>query len=274
MNVGGSGEEFSWTFIVAIIFATTMCVALVGFCVGVIRFRSLSENDRITWLVSFVAGTIALFSVLITSTLLVLLLRIEDAAQLAEQLVQTIATRTITTEMTRSVAIEVATSEARTVAIAEARRILEDQEIADNIETGTEGEEVNTAVLAGIIARRYGGAAHEIEDGVESIQSGHEREVASAAGETAQLQLEVESDATYIVEASAVSGDVDPYLYLYRDSGTGDLERVAVDDDGGNGFDSRLQRPLEADTYYLVIEDLLGRAGSYKISVSRIDTEG
>ena len=125
--------------------------------------------------------------------------------------------------------------------------------------------------LLDIIRRRFSGDVPEIDaDRVQPVVNGEPASVRLLAGTMGQLRLVVEDGAVYRIEASGVASGVDPYVYLYRAEEGGTLERVAVDDDGGDGNDARIERSLDPGTYYVVVEDVLGRAGSCTVSVERV----
>lgn len=238
--------------------------------------------------------------VLLVVTLTWIVLRVEDTARLARELslgagrytsdrvneenVRRIAldavleevrmvgsaeTQMIAREEARTVAREeartVAREEARTVALAEARRALEEELVITPDQTSVVG-------LMDIFRRRFGDEVHEFDRAlVEDIQAGDA--VALDVDEMVVVRLVVSSDdanATYVIEARG-DDQWDPYLYLYRVLQDDTLDRVAVDDDSGTGLDARLQRPLGAGTYFVVVEGVLGGSGQCTVAVDRID---
>ena len=70
----------------------------------------------------------------------------------------------------------------------------------------------------------------------------------------------------YVIDADA-AGDIDPIIELYRVDGT-QLDLIAVNDDGGDGLDSRIVIDLLEDTVYeLVVREVYGRPGSMGVTL-------
>ncbi|MEX2445062.1 MAG: hypothetical protein WD492_15780 [Alkalispirochaeta sp.] len=86
------------------------------------------------------------------------------------------------------------------------------------------------------------------------------------AGEPQHFILELDSEETVQIDMLRDEmGSIDPYLVLADQYGA----EIESDDDGGDGFNSRIRRTLEAGRYTLIARDLGGsRSGPFQISVA------
>ena len=65
---------------------------------------------------------------------------------------------------------------------------------------------------------------------------------------------------------------MDPVLYLYQEQTNGfAVDAIDYDDDSGDGFNSRIEREIQADTtYYLEIEEIGGISGNFNVAIRRL----
>ena len=168
------------------------------------------------------------------------------------------------------VAEETATVEARRTALEEARRIVEDRVVGVTAEDEAASGEFARNV-AGIFGRRANEEAPEFDvASVQTIEIGDS--VTIEVEELRVLQLDVIEDATYRIDvrAGADADGEDAYLYLYRRQQGDGMERVAVDDDGGEGLNARLQLSLAPGVYFVMVEEFLGRRATFTVLVEEI----
>lgn len=109
-------------------------------------------------------------------------------------------------------------------------------------------------------------------DGIP-IEVGQTLDSHIANGEQQYFVLELDSEETVQIDMLRdEAGSIDPYLVLADQYGS----EIEYDDDGGDGFNSRIRRTLEAGRYTLIARDLGNRrSGPFQISVTegtRADT--
>ncbi|MFW5695064.1 MAG: hypothetical protein ACOCYB_07840 [Alkalispirochaeta sp.] len=93
------------------------------------------------------------------------------------------------------------------------------------------------------------------------------------AGEPQYFVLELDREQTLQIDMLRdEAGSIDPYLVLADEYGA----EIEYDDDGGDGFNSRIRRTLEPGRYTLIARDLANsRSGPFQLSVvegTRADT--
>ena len=104
---------------------------------------------------------------------------------------------------------------------------------------------------------------------VETLQPGASRSILIGPDERMRFQLSVSGlgNRTYIIDAAADNGGVDPVLYLYEQTG-GRIVTIASDDDGGGNLNSRIVENLDENrTYFVEVEEISGRSGSLRLSI-------
>jgi hypothetical protein len=87
-------------------------------------------------------------------------------------------------------------------------------------------------------------------------------------GDLDDYRVDLEAGAHYLIEVTALGDDAlgDPYLAVMNSDG----ERIAANDDGGQGRNARLRfTPPQAGSYYIQASGLGGATGSYKVSIVR-----
>jgi len=88
------------------------------------------------------------------------------------------------------------------------------------------------------------------------------------AGDLDDYRVSLEADARYVIEVRGAGADplADPFLAVLDSQGN----RVATDDDGGDGLDARLRfTPSQPGEYYIQASGLGGSTGDYVISIVR-----
>lgn len=96
------------------------------------------------------------------------------------------------------------------------------------------------------------------------LEPGRVRDARLVAGATDRYTFSIQRAGTYLIEMSSDDG-VDSHLRL---SGAGGP--VANDDDGGGGFDARIEEHLEAGDYVLEASSAVGgEGGRYRIGLRR-----
>ena len=100
--------------------------------------------------------------------------------------------------------------------------------------------------------------------GVQTIGIAVETELDFAEGQIITLNFVAPEDGQYRIEATAVGDDFDPYLYLYNEN----RMLLAEDDDGAGDLNARIEEDLVQDaTYYINVEELVGRAGICELMI-------
>ncbi|MBW2464342.1 MAG: hypothetical protein JRH11_22015 [Deltaproteobacteria bacterium] len=79
---------------------------------------------------------------------------------------------------------------------------------------------------------------------------------------TAEVNLVIAAAGNYVIDATSDSS-LDPKIALMQD-----LDEIEVDDDGGDGHNSRIERTLEPGTYQLRVWDLRRRAVAVEVSLA------
>ena len=89
----------------------------------------------------------------------------------------------------------------------------------------------------------------------------------------APLALQIDASGRYRIDVIAVDADLDPVVYLYQRQINGiAFDAIDYDDDSGDGFNSRIERRLDANTpYYLEIEEISGISGDFNVAIQRLD---
>lgn len=96
------------------------------------------------------------------------------------------------------------------------------------------------------------------------LQPGRVRDARLMAGAADRYTFSIAREGTYLIEMSSDDG-VDSHLRLSRDG-----EPVAADDDGGGGFDARIEEHLQAGDYVLEASSAVGgEGGRYRIGFRR-----
>ena len=88
------------------------------------------------------------------------------------------------------------------------------------------------------------------------------------AGDLDDYRVDLEGGSHYLIEVVALGDNPlgDPYLAILNSDG----ERVAANDDGGQGRNARLRfTPPQAGSYFIQASGLGGSTGSYKVSIVR-----
>lgn len=110
------------------------------------------------------------------------------------------------------------------------------------------------------------GAGSDPIDGIP-IEVGQTLDSYVTSGEGQYFVLELDGEETVQIDMLRDdAGSIDPYLVLADQYGA----EIETNDDGGDGFNSRIRRTLAAGRYTLIARDLGdGRSGPFQISVTR-----
>ena len=123
------------------------------------------------------------------------------------------------------------------------------------------------------LTQRQSNRATRPIDGPQSVVAlavGEEEIVNVGPDEIVRVSFDADANGTYRIGARAVDfGGFDPVISLNSEA----AGRLWTDDDGGSGFDARLEVPLAAGRYYVDVEDIVGRAGACVVSVQLVDSE-
>lgn len=287
-----------------VIVAVTLSLVILGLGYRLVRGKDLSAPTVGTWQTGLLAGSIALFGILITGVFFFMTFQVDAGAQRAAEL----AAREGLSEATQS-AIGDAEEAARQVAETTARdtaTAIANQEIirirVQMLATAErEARQTAQAVadevaerVATDVARDTAGASvnpleGELDELMRNLEWGQElNELANAAmdpeidgalrisvggssrrrvneRELAMFEVELPGG-DYRFEATA-NGNLDLQIFVWRQDG----DAVALegeDDDGGPGLDPRLDlNRLPEGGYYVGVGELQGRAGTYDLTV-------
>ena len=230
-------EAFTTAILAISTFMVAFTLSVVMAALGIRMFRQPPSGTvawRGQWDTGILAGSIALFGILITGVFVFMSLRIETTARQA--------------------------AAAAAVDAAVRNRLVSDGELIDSA--------VRQAVAE--VARRAD--SFEDPDPVEPelplITPTRIESVTLERDERRRFRLQVSTPGDYRIEANATSEGFDPYIYLFDQN----LNLVTYNDDGGDGLNSSLVEYLIGGaTYYLDVEELVGEPGSCNVSVDRID---
>ena len=162
----------------------------------------------------------------------------------------------------RAVAIEVASEIAIEIATT----------TADNVARGASEEVWRSAVRDLWLAREaetLPAAVGNLEEAIPlevNIEEGEN--IMVRADEIVRLRFEIREDGIYRIDAIAAEGEgrFDPLISLFGEN----LDFIQQDDDGGSGFNSRMEVRLAQGRYFLELEELGGRRGECRISVRAV----
>lgn len=164
----------------------------------------------------------------------------EDVIEVAERAAEDVATE---------VAGDVAREVARTVAADTGERIWRDAVVEQ-----ARNNQERRPVRAGV----------DPED-IVPISVGGERRIRIARDQRLTFEFDVEEEGAYTIEvAGSGPGRFDPVITLFDEAGV----FIGRDDDGGVGFNSRLDVELRGgSSYHLQVEELVGREGEIMATV-------
>lgn len=100
---------------------------------------------------------------------------------------------------------------------------------------------------------------------LETLDDG--RTVTARTDERSLWQFEGQAGDFVSIAMDGIDGDVDAYLELLDANGTS----LSENDDGGDGWNSRLVYPLPASGRYFVRTTSIGAAGRYELTLTRVD---
>ncbi len=227
--------------------ALTLCAAICALSyrvLGASRAGSGASTDGQT---ALLAGSIALFGVLISGIFVFTTFRIDEGAQLAAG--------NAARERATTVATQVATELATKLVGGEVNRL--ENEITDRLGTAVEQLTRRSSLLSGVST-----------PGLENstvIQVGSPVTVEFLREQSRTFEFSVTAAGRYVIDAIGVSPDFDAFLYLYSNG------RIVEDnDDGGEGLNSRLDVELTEGVHRIRVEELTGFPGTCQISVAQV----
>ena len=255
----------------------TICIVIATLC-----YRTLNQGDNNGPIYSnppLLTFTISLFGILITGVFVITTFRVDDSAR-------QIATEAAGEQLAAILPRQVSKGLDEQLPPAIAERL--DNVLPEIVERAAEEsvanlvpvlfsqafyDQLNSAVSATVI--RFV-SAMEAEQGAVPVAAERRGEFSQPVqvplGGESWLTFTVRTEGTYSIRAESGDG-FDPFIFVYELSGAGALRLTRVDDNGGNGFDSRLDMDLNANVvYYIQVQGNNGSAGECTVSVLALGT--
>lgn len=253
--------------------ALTLCATM-----GIMCFRLMATHttkpittSTVEGQFALLAGSIALFGVLITGVFVITSFRIQDTA------------RAVATDIATTRAAQARTSQEEAL---RSFRQAHDQQMEgfrltheDELRSMRDMYENEARELASLNQQRLDAAVQQLtrrmefltgrDDpilrvGAQPILVGNEQTVVVAEEQLLTLMFSVPAAGRYRIDARAIDIGFDPYLYLYNEDGV----LWAEDDDSGEGLNAQIEENLQAGTYYIGLEELGGRRGECMVLVT------
>ena len=242
---GAESRGLEWVVVLSI---ATMSLAVIAVMASLVRYTVSGAPrgpaiESSSWQVAFFSATIALFGVLMAGLFVYMSFRVDRGARQAAE--------------------------------AEARRV------AEATAASVAAEAAQESILDGI--KRVQELAAQIAQGSSRLQPDEAAEL--TIGERVALEVDGQDRVWAVFRPreeqayrfDVLDGDddrfVDPIAYLYveqesPDEAIGLMRLIAENDDGGENLDARLDRQLEAGTYYLGIGILGETRGIVEVLVT------
>ena len=224
----------------------TICLAMAMVCFRATQGQPVAIEGQL----AILAGSIALFGILITGVFVITAFRIDERSQ-----------------ETARIAADIARESARTAYEAEMQDLLEmhdvqmeemSEQFSARLMTVAEQASRRSSILSGVSTNT--GTAADLEIGVP------ERLVLTE-NESRSLEFVVPTSGTYAIDVIAITQEFDPFLYLY-DGIAPDAEVLEDNDDGGAGLNSHIERTLAPGRYRIRVEELGGFPGECQVLIT------
>lgn len=282
-------------------FSVFIVAVTLSLVIGTLGYRLMrrgrssgSDTEPGEWQNGILAGSIALFGILITGIFVFMTFRIDTGAQRAARAAATNVAEQRVREMredvartTRDIAIAEAQSTANDVAIRIANRELQD--IRDRAEDAA--RETAREVAREITSAELRDMGDDVTDRLEhferrndyregtTVPDPDDAEPASLGRQTSRLdafgerlfQLELQ-DGNYSLEATPVAGILDLVLILWVDNDNR-LDFVEYSDDTF-GIDPRISRRLDNGIYYVAVLEYGGVPGEFELAIENLAPSG
>lgn len=102
--------------------------------------------------------------------------------------------------------------------------------------------------------------------GIMTIGPGDAQQITLDEDEQQRFQLVIPEPGRYRIDATAVTDEFDPFLYLYD----ANFELLEADDDSFGGLNARIETRLEVGDYYVDVEELVGSAGTVTVTIGLV----
>ena len=298
---GDAGRTTIYAFLAVSLLAVSLTLSWAIGTLGlkVVRAQGPTEGTgRVEWQTGLLAGSIALFGILITGVFVITSFRIDIgseaiAQQAAAEVARTTAVATAretareTAETTaRETARETAETTARETAETTARETAETtaRETAETTARETAEATAREALpeitedlreeitrVAVLTSSEVGGIRDDLQGVIataEPLLVGEPRTVEVSVVSTLAFRLDIDEAGSYRIEATGIDG-FDPALLLTQIPQDGsELSLLDLNDDGGSGFDARLDVDLDAERYYVVVVPAVGGTGQCELLVT------
>ncbi len=232
---GANGDVLQWTVAFAVVsVALTLCAAITIMCIHLHQTHATQpiSASSIAGQFALLAGSVALFGVLVTGVFIITAFRIQDTATGIATAVATDRFKDYDRQMGQEMS-RFRQEYGRLAAQLDSR-------LAQQFRTRVQYLERRRAT---IVDQR----GPDTESGVEEIDIHRVTSVQVPADQSRSFRFTVPRDGRYSIEATARSTGFDPYLYLY-----GDNRLRVVNDNGAGELNSRIEDDLrEGTTYYV-----------------------
>ena len=224
-----------------VVVAITLCIVMGVLCFRLLAGHTSRPIDPTQAQFALVAGSIALFGVLITGVFVITTFRVDTGA--------------------RQIAMQAADEGVNEIA----EQIV--GQLAERVLRESRNEILGEAVI------RAEDAIHTEDDTPQDAENqlmvGYPLTISVDPDTETRFDLLVEQEGTYRIDAKGLEG-FDPFLYVYSITPEGpQLERV--DDDGGEDFDSRVEMELHQGVrYFAQVAGYLDSTGECVLSLSRV----
>ncbi len=253
--------------------ALTLCTTMGIMCIRLMATHTTRPitTSTVEGQFALLAGSVALFGVLITGVFVITSFRIQDTA------------RGVATEVATTSAAQARTSqeEALRSFLQTHDRQMEEFQLTheDELRSMRDTYENEARELTSLHQQRLDAAVQQLtrrmefltgrDDpilrvGAQGILVGNEQTVVIAEEQLLTLRFTVSAGGRYRIDARAIDIGFDPYLYLYNEDGV----LWAEDDDSGGGLDAQIEENLQAGIYYIGLEELGGRRGECMVLVT------
>ena len=258
-DIPAAGDLIQWVIALSIL----MVSVTIAFAIGALCLRLLWRNDsaattsHVEGQFPILAGTIALFGILITGVFVITTFRVETGARQEAAAAAHAAVTEVVPSVAQTMLPRVVTDLLRQM----------DDEFIDRLIDANLTEAVLRADSA-----RHTEELPEItgDNGAPTLEVGMPYLAQIVPGESWRFRLDVPTEGIYSIDAMGVD-EFDPFIYVYAKDDGGSLELIEANDDGGEGLDSRVEMNLAEGVIYVVeVEGYFGSAGQCTMLVSLI----
>ena len=261
LALSAEDDLIQWVIAAAIALVSfTLCGAIGVMCIRLLQVNTTKPltPSSVEGQFALLAGSVALFGILITGVFVITALRVEDNATAVATEAANRRLNVVVDSHQRQMA---SFQRAHDTEIAQMRN--EHMRLMDRISSehaqamGDLRELVRTGLARAAqqaAPLRRGTVTESTNDLIGT--DGEPRQLVFLEDQVRALEFTVRETATYRIDAMARTEGFDPYLYLYQGE-----QVIYDDDDGGGGLNARLEVELEPGVYRIEVEELWGDEG-------------